>query len=209
MKITAIKQQQKRADRYSIYVDGAYAFSLSEDGLIAAGLHSGQELDAVQLDALKQAAGLDKAYGNALRYVAMRPRSVGEMRQYLQRKKLDEAAAASIIQRLQAVQLLDDHQFARAWVANRRLLKSASRRRIMQELKQKQVAEDIIRQVLAADETDEHTALRQLAERKRRQLRYQDDQKLMQYLARQGYGFDDIKRALSELPAQPDTGAAD
>jgi SOS response regulatory protein OraA/RecX len=33
-------------------------------------------------------------------------------------------------------------------------------------------------------------------ERKRRQTKYQDDTKLMQYLARQGFGYDDIKSAL-------------
>lgn len=32
--------------------------------------------------------------------------------------------------------------------------------------------------------------------RKRRQIKYQDNDKLMQYLARQGYGYGDIKTAL-------------
>ena len=62
MQITAIKQQVKRTDRYSIYVDGKYAFSLSESGLISGGLVSGQELDAGELKRIKKAAGLDKAY---------------------------------------------------------------------------------------------------------------------------------------------------
>ena len=94
MKITAIKQQVKRTDRYSIFVDEKYAFSLSESGLIQSSLASGQELTPVELKKLKKDAGLDKAYYNALRYVAMRMRSEWEIGAYLQRKEVDAEAAA-------------------------------------------------------------------------------------------------------------------
>ena len=196
MTITAIKQQVKRHDRYSVFVDGAYAFSLSEGGLIESKLASGQEISPAQLAELKQAAGLDKAYGNALRYVAMRPRSEWELRDYFRRKQIDDSAGSQIIDRLRGLSLLDDASFARSWVANRRLLKSVSKRRLMQELKQKHIADDIIRAVLEDDEADDRTELRELVAKKR--ARYPDNQKLMQYLARQGFGFDDIKSVLAE-----------
>jgi regulatory protein len=195
MKITAIKQQVKRQDRYSIFVDDKYAFSLSEGGLIESHLVRGQELENGQLSDLKRTAGLDKAYGNALRYVAMRPRSEWELQQYFRRKQIDDEAASQIIERLRGLDLLNDLAFARSWIANRQLLKNTSKRRLILELKQKRVAEDTIRQVLDEDQTDERTQLRALIEKKR--SRYPDDQKLMQYLARQGFGFDDIKSALS------------
>jgi SOS response regulatory protein OraA/RecX len=47
------------------------------------------------------------------------------------------------------------------------------------------------------DEGDEHNALREIIERKRKQTKYQDDLKLMQYLARQGFNYDDIKSELN------------
>lgn len=196
MKITAIKQQVKRQDRYSIFVDGKYAFSLSEVGLLEHKLASGQEIDAGQLKALKKAAGVDKAYGNALRYVVMRPRSEWELADYFRRKGIDEDAATQISVRLRGFGLLDDLAFARAWLANRRLLKSTSKRRLRLELKQKRVADEIIDQVLAEDTTDERQTLRDLIAKK--QARYPDQQKLMQYLARQGFSFDDIKAAMAE-----------
>ena len=200
MIISAIKQQVKRRDRYSIYVDGAYAFSLSEGGLIESRLASGQEIDAARLSELKQTAGLDKAYGNALRYVVMRPRSEWELQDYFRRKQIDESAALEIIERLRNLDLLNDLAFARAWVPNRRLLKQTSKRRLMLELKQKHVAEDTIRQVLEEDDTDERSQLKALITKKR--ARYPDRQKLMQYLARQGFRFDDIKSALEEVEAE-------
>lgn len=200
MTITAIKQQVKRQDRYSIYVDGKYAFSLSEGGLIASGLASGREIDDSQLHELKKAAGMDKAYGNALRYVAMRPRSEWELHDYFRRKQVDETAAQEIVQRLRDLDLLNDLVFARAWVANRRLLKQTSKRRLSLELKQKHVPEETIRQVLEEDETDERDQLKALINKKR--ARYPDQQKLMQYLARQGFRFDDIKSALGDIDSE-------
>jgi regulatory protein len=200
MKITSIKQQVKRADRYSVFVDEKYAFSLSEAELLRQGIASGQELTEQELASLKETSGNDKAYGNALRYVAMRPRSEWEMSAYLRRKEVDEPVADSIIQRLRAVGLLDDLAFGRAWVANRRLLKSMSKRKLQLELKQKHLSESIIDQVLREDETDERESLRELAEKKRR--KYPDDTKLMQYLARQGFGYDDIKAVVGQLGSE-------
>ncbi|HTH72364.1 MAG TPA: RecX family transcriptional regulator [Candidatus Pristimantibacillus sp.] len=196
MKITAIKQQVKRTDRYSIFVDEKYAFSLSESGLIESRLASGQELDAAELKRLKEAAGLDKAYYNALRYVAIRPRSEWEIEMYLARKDADKAVSQEVIRRLRNLNLLSDLDFARSWINNRRALKSTSKRRLRLELLQKHVPDDIVAEALAEDETDERDALRQLVEKKRR--RYPDQQKLMQYLARQGFSYDDIKSVLSE-----------
>ncbi len=196
MKITGIKQQLKRTDRYSVFVDNKYSFSLSESALLNEGLASGQELDERRLADLKDASGTDKAYGNALRYVAMRPRSIWEMEMYLRRKDIEEPVSKQIIERLEAVGLLDDAVFARAWVANRRLLKSTSKRKLRLELRQKHLSPAVIDQAMQDDETDERDTLRELIAKKCN--RYPDRNKFMQYLTRQGFGYDDIKSALQE-----------
>lgn len=197
MKITAIKQQVKRPGRYSIYVDGTFAFGLSEAALLESRLASGQEIDAAQIKSLTDVAITDKAYGNALRYAVMRPRSIWEMQTYLRRKKLDGPVLEEIIRKLEKLNLLNDRAFAEAWVANRRLLKATSKRRLRLELQQKRVPEAIIDDVLAEDETDEQTVLQGLIVKKR--TKYSDNTKLMQYLARQGFGYDDIKSALNQF----------
>ncbi|HSX44995.1 MAG TPA: regulatory protein RecX [Candidatus Saccharimonadales bacterium] len=197
MKITAIKQQVKRLDRFSIFVDDKYSFSLGESELIASGVHTGQELTKGELDKFKERSKLDKIYGLALNLVARRPRSEKELRDYLRRKKHDEDNSASIINKLKDHKLLDDNDFAHRWVENRRLLKPISKRRLIQELRQKGISSETIDQVLAEDETTDRETLKDLIERKRRQTKYRDDTKLMQYLARQGYSYDDIKSVMN------------
>lgn len=197
MKITAIKQQEKRKDRYSIFVDDKYAFSLSETGLLEQKLANGQELDKARLKEFKQLSLDDKVYNNTLRYAAMRLRSEWELKDYLRRKAVEEPVAETILNKLSDIGLMNDEAFARAWVENRRLLKPTSKRRLIQELKQKRVSEDVITSVLQGDDTSERSVLQELINKKRKQAKYaQDELKLMQYLARQGFNYDDIKAAL-------------
>ncbi len=198
MKITAIKQQVKNPDRYSIFVDGKFMFGLSELALMNAGLAVGRELDKAELEKYKAQAEADKAYNRVLALIARRARSEWEVRDYLKRKKYDPEMTDQIIARLYDRNFLNDVQFATMWVENRRLLKSTSKRRLQQELRAKRIRDDIIDEVLGNDETDEREVLRELVARKQKQTKYQDKMKLMQYLSRQGYNYGDIKDVLDE-----------
>jgi regulatory protein len=200
MKITKIVQQAKQQNRYSIFVEGKYAFSLSETALLESKLSSGKELSAEQVNEYKQLSTDDKLYNRALNYVALRPRSVWEIEFYLKRKDAPAPLIEQITNKLLALGLLDDARFAAMFVHDRRLLRSASKRKIQLELKKKHIANDIIEQVLVDDETDESAMLKAVIVRKRTMTKFRDDDlKLMQYLARQGFGYGDIKQALQEL----------
>lgn len=199
MKITSIKQQLKRDGCYSIYVDDAYAFSLSGEALLDAHIASGQELQPAELAQFKRLSADDKIYLASLRYVAMRPRTQWDLTLYLQRK-MDASPALTehILNRLSIIGLVDDKKYAEAFVRNRQLLKPSSRRKIIMELRKKRIANDIIEEVIEQNAAQEQTALQAVITSKRRQAKYQDDQKLLAYLARQGFSYDDIKRALNQ-----------
>lgn len=195
-----IVAQQKRSDRYSIYVDERYSFSLSETALLNSGLSSGTELTREQVADYKQLSNDDKLYNRALNYVALRPRSIWELEFYLKRKDSPAPLIEQITNKLLGLGLLDDQKFAEAFVRDRRLLRSSSVRKITLELRKKRVSQEAIDYAIAQDETNEPDVLKQLIAKKRRQSKYQNDKlKLMQYLARQGFNYGDIKSALEEL----------
>ena len=198
MKVSAIKQQVKRPDRYSIYVDGKYSFSLSEVAFLKCNLASGQELTAAQIDDYKRLSADDKMYNRALRYVAMRQRSIWEVETYLTRKDCPPEVITQIIDRLKALGMLDDARYAEMFVRDRQLLRPTSKRKLLLELKVKRVPEADVQSALESVEVSETESLEQIIIKKRRQSRYQDDMKLMQYLARQGFGYGDIKTALAQ-----------
>lgn len=132
----------------------------------------------------------------SLDYLARRPRSEWEVRDYLKRKEYEPPIIDSILNKLSNKGYISDLKFAESWVASRRALKPTSLRKLRIELMQKHVSKDVIEQTLAEDEGEEQSALRQIIEKKRTQTRYQDKDRLIQYLARQGFRYDDIKRVL-------------
>lgn len=200
MKITAIKAQVKNPERISIYVDEKYSFSLNYNQLLDQKLHVGVELDDPRLAELKHISDFGKAYERAMMYSLLRPRSLRELRDYCRRKKWAPEDCEIIIQKLLDKGYVNDRAFAKSWIENRAINKSTSQRKLRMELKQKGITDDIINDVLQQSSYSEDTALRDMIAKKRRLSRYKDDeQKLMQYLARQGFGFDEIKQAL-KLP---------
>ena len=198
MKITAIKAQVKNPERVSIYVDEKYALSLNYSQLLDLKLRVGLEVDAQKIDELKKASDFGKAYERALNYAMIRPRSVKELRDYCWRKKWPPEDAEVIINKLVARRYVDDHNFARAWVESRALAGKISLRKLRLELKQKGITDEVITETLNQSEYSEAATLKNLIAKKRKLARFQDEQKLMQYLARQGFSFDTINSALHE-----------
>lgn len=213
MKITGITAQQKDPNRVNIMIDGKYRFSLDISQVINLGVKVGREYSEDELAEIEGESRFGKLYGRALEYCLMRPHSAREVRDYLWRKtrttkyktratgeiKEREGVAPEMTERvyekLVEKSYVDDNVFARFWIENRNLTKGASRRKIEAELRAKGVSQEIIARHLEATERNDDDELRKVIAKKR--SRYSDEQKLMQYLARQGFGYDDIKRALS------------
>lgn len=197
MTITGIKAQVKHPDRVSVYVDEKYAFSLSYPQVLDQKIRIGLVVDEARLAELKHASDFGKAYERALMFAMLRPRSVREVQDYARRKKWTPEDAELIIQKLITKCYLSDSVFARSWVQSRALGNKTSIRKLRLELKQKGVADDVVNEALEVSAYDELDALRAIIAKKRKLARYGDDQKLMRYLATQGFSFDDIKTALN------------
>lgn len=196
MKVTKIEAQIKTKGRYSVFVDDKFAFGISEVGLINSGLSVGYELTNKELENLKSEADNDKVLNLLLALIMRRPRSQWEVEEYLKKKRIDEHASAQMIKTLKEKEFINDLDFAKRWVENRRLLKSTSKRKLEFELRQKRVSDNLIKQVLQEDETEDIEELKKEVHKKRQQNRYKDNTKLMRYLASQGYRYDDIKQVL-------------
>lgn len=212
MQITSISAQQKNANRVNISVDGVYRLSLDIFQLTELGLKVGSDVSDTELTHLEEESVFGKLYARALEYCLMRPHSAREVRDYLWRKTrttkyksrtgevkdrpgVSQAAAERVFERLQEKGYIDDEKFARFWVENRNLTKGASHRKLEAELRAKGVPTAIIDTSMADSMRNDDEEIQKIIAKKRK--RYPDEQKLMQYLARQGFSYDDIKHALS------------
>lgn len=208
MKITAITAQKRDKDRVNVSVDGRYRFSLDVMQLVDLGIRVGKEYTEEELIALEEESQFGKLYTRALEYCLMRPHSKRELKDYLYRKTRDTrmkdgavkkgvsvALTERVFDRLESKKYIDDEKFAAFWIENRNLRKGASKRKLSSELSTKGVERSIIERLLAETERDDISELQKIIDKKR--PRYDDEQKFMAYLARQGFSYDDIKVALA------------
>jgi len=214
MKITALTVQQRDPNRVNVMVDGKYRFSLDITQVGDLGIKVGSEYSDKELAELETESQFGKLYARALEYCLLRPHSAREVKDYLYRKTLakkykskrtgelkervgvSQSVADRVFARLVERGHIDDEKFARYWVENRNQTKGMSRRKLQAELAVKGVDRAIIENALEVSERSDEEELRKIIAKKRG--RYPDEQKFMQYLARQGFSYDDIKSALSE-----------
>ena len=198
MIITAIKAQVKNPNRVSVFIDGAYSFSLSLDELLETKLKNRQEISSVELKKLQQLSNDGKLRMRAFEWLMIRPRSARELTDYLRKKQASDELAQKILGDAQKRKYQDDAAFAAWWVDQRRSGKQRSARYITQELAAKGVAREVIAESLIQNTTSDSDTLRTLIGKKRRSVRYSDDKKLTEYLVRQGYSYSLVKELLAE-----------
>jgi regulatory protein len=195
MKITALKQQLKNPQRISVFVDGAYSFSLSLDELASQKIKNAQELSPAELKKLKKLSEDGKLRGRALEWLMSRPHSTRELRDYLRRKKAAQELAEKLVKEFTDKKYLDDAGYAR-WLTELRGRAGKSNRAIQAELYAKGIGGEQIEQVLG-ENRDEAERLRAVIAKKRRLSRYKnDEQKLKQYLLRQGFSYQAVDEEL-------------
>lgn len=211
MRITAITVQARDKSRVNISVDGQYRFSLNMAQLADLGIRTGKEYDEATLRSFEEESQFGKLYMQALAYCFSRPHSQHEIEQYLHRKTqphrsksgelkagVSPLLAERVMQQLIEAGHVNDEAFAQYWVENRRLRQGASKRKLMSELRAKAVPSEIIDKAVRETDRDEIDELRKVI--KKRSKHYDDPQKLVAYLGRQGFSYDDIKTALESPP---------
>jgi regulatory protein len=214
MKITAISVQVRNKSRVNVSVDGRYRFSLEIQQLAELGLRVGAEYTDEQLTALEEESKFGKVYVRALEYCLTRPRSRRELSDYLYRKTrskrgkegqvlegISPELAERVRSRLDEKGYLDDERFARFWVENRNVRKGSSMRKLSSELSAKGVDRTVIEHILSESERSDTEEIDKIIVKKAK--RYDDRQKFVAYLARQGFSFDEINEGLDRYYSAP------
>ena len=151
----------------------------------------------------------------ALRLIERTRRTRSDLERRLRDKEFAPGTVSVVLDRLAEVGLVDDVEFARAWLAGRWGRRPSGWRRLQQELRGKGIAEaDIVRarEILserggAPDEVASAAGLVAQARRRYAGLEPRvQRQRLYALLARHGYDSDTIRRAL-ELKDPLESGA--
>ncbi len=139
-----------------------------------------------------------------LRKLTGQARTRHELDQALQKKNVPDGVAASVLDRLEEIGLVDDGAFAQDWVESRQRRRHLSRSALRRELQLKGVDRDQVDAALATVDTDaELAAARALVAKKQGATRGLDplvrQRRLSGALARRGFGSGIIATVLGEL----------
>jgi len=212
MRITKIERQKKRTSRVSVFIDGNFAFGVSDDIMLRYALHEGAALDQAAVDAILDSENEEMAKQKALRYLSIRPRSKKEIRDYLLRKEIPAEVSERVIGRLESLKMLDDNAFARMVCRDALAKKPAGAKMLRQMMMKKGVPPSLVESVLAEFSTPESefqmamkAAERQSARIGRSSRQLDDDhikKKILDYLVRRGFAFDTALSATKKLLAK-------
>lgn len=202
--ITKITRQKRNEERYNIFLDEKYAFSVDESIIIQYGLTKGKILDEMVVGEITFDDEVSKAYNRGLSYLSFQMRSEHEIQQKLLKEEYGEAVIAEAIQKLIRIGLLDDQMYSKALADTKKKTSKKGPRAIVQDLKQKGIAPKLQQEML--DDFSEEEQLEMaldLAEKKVRQEKNktpnQVKQKIQEFLMRKGYDFSIIQQVVPKL----------
>jgi regulatory protein len=148
---------------------------------------------------------LTRARNTAYRYLTYRPRSQAEIVQKLHDREFNDAIIEAVIEDLARFGYVNDRQFADQWASSRIRLRGFGRRRVEQELKNKGIDRDIIKEVLGKlfiDGIEIETA-KLVAGKKRAAMKSLDRKtrrrRLAGFLERKGFSFETILMVLRDI----------
>ena len=213
-RITSLGAVRRSPDRVAVHIDDRFAFSLHQDVVLEFALEKGARLGVEEQEQMVRRDSVWKARAEALRYMAYRDRSTGEVRRRL-RKAYPEAAADEAIAHLETAGLLDDRAFAEEYAERRFRREGHGPVRVRADLLRKGVAPALLEDALARVFSDEDALAARAAETGRarwRRLSSEPDEmkrvkKVCDYLLRRGYPSDLARRVAFDLAREPDPAA--
>ena len=148
--ITAIKVNKKRPNRRSIFIDGQFAFTVSEGIFFQHNLEEGGELSDKQIKELTTADEFYKAKQAAVNLLSYRPRSIKEVSNRLVQKGWNQDLADRVTGELVDKGYLNDEEFAAIFARDRAKNKCLGPVALKSELIKTGVAQKIIEKNIEA-----------------------------------------------------------
>ena len=137
-------------------------------------------------------------WNNLLKFAALRPRSIKEIDDWCQRKKVAEEEKETYKQKLIELELLNDKDFAKWFTESRMNFRPRSRMILTYELASKGISKEITNEVLMEANFDELEMAKAIIQKN--EFRWENveiqkrREKRVKFLQRQGFGWDIIKK---------------
>lgn len=196
--VTSVEEQRNNKNRYSVFIDGRYAFSVDDETLFKSGLKAGDEITEDFADSLIYYAQYMSCKEYGFRLVSQKMYTEGMLREKLTEKKFDAEITDAVCIKFRELGLIDDEAYARAYISDASKLKNKGKRLIMTELMRRGVDKELINELL--EDFENPVGLEKIIAKKLNGV--SPDRKTLNRLfaacMRKGYNSEEIKRALKK-----------
>ncbi|MFA5932809.1 MAG: RecX family transcriptional regulator [Microgenomates group bacterium] len=211
--ITSVEPQKKNLKRFNIFLDGKFAFGADEDLIVDHRLVVGKIIQTEDLEKLLFEAEVGKLMEKMYNWFSFRQHSEKETRDYLKnlsfkrkikdQDEISEVVTSLLIERLKKKGLINDLEFAKAWVDARRRSKQKGVNALKSELYQKGIDREIIDELLESDDESEEKLAEIALEKKINSWKNlepkKQKQKALEFLMRKGFEYDIAKEVIEKM----------
>jgi regulatory protein len=171
-------------------------------------LYRGRVVTQEYLDEVRREEDFFQAKQVAMRFLSRRMKSVQEVERKLAEKGVEPEMITKTIAFLREYRMVDDEEYARAFVNDQLLRRPVGRRKLEMELRRKGVAKESTNETLAemVDDANELANAMAAAEKKALILRNDDphkwDRSMASFLATRGFSWDVVSKVLEHFRRQ-------
>ncbi len=202
MTVTKIEQQKKDKSRYSVYIDGEFAFGLIMEDILYFKLREGQEISDETYEYIMDTTLYIKAQDTAVRYLGYKMRTKREVENKLKEYEFPDSIILRVIEFLEKYEYVDDRNYCRKYIKETMKLRPKGIFLIKKELRERGAADNIIEEAISEAEIDEQPLAEALLERKYEDFANMDHKELARvygFLQRKGFSYGVIKAAVASL----------
>ena len=149
MKISKIEPQKRNKKRSTIYINGSFAFGLSNEVILRFDIHEGDQVDKEVIQNVLLEQEKQKIRERALRILHYRKRSVSELQTRLMKVGFDNNLVQEVIEEFLGDNTLNDENFAEAFVADYTNLKPRGNIFIGRELAKRGISQKVIQRIIS------------------------------------------------------------
>lgn len=194
--------QNKSNDKFSVFVDDEFAFSLAKSDIVFFKLDIGEEISEKKFKYIYDEVVMIKAKNRAAKFLGASKKTEKAVYDKLIESGFDEDVCEKVIADLKKYGYVDDYDYALTYIGDRIRLNPRSAFAIKTELRQKGVKDSIINSALEEAGIDEIGDIKRLIEKKTGGVDDLDDRerkRLIDFLMRRGYSYGKIKEAITHF----------
>ena len=198
MLVTEIKQQRRDENKYNVFVDGEFAFSLLMPDILYFKIKENEEIPEEKYNYIINEVVYIKAQDKALNFLSSKMRTEKEMRTKLKSLDYSEEVIERVMEFLFKYSYIDDYKYAQSYIRQCERLKPMGRYGIKMKLREFGIKDSVIENAILDSEMDEEESAYELLMKKigtkdKDEIGDKEKKKYHDFLLRRGYSYDIIK----------------